>query len=270
MRSWIVPTILVMVGEGVAGTAVSITPTLQAFSSLLSAVLVLAIGLALRWKNGSRVLAIQEKEQTLRSAEENRRALARQLHDTIAKDLAHVAVLAQDVATRHPEISNELVPLVTAATEALRRIRPMILSIDTAAREMPLSKVAQQVVQMLNTRNITLDTDIAKGLDNMATRQQHLIGALAIRECGSNILKYAPECSEAHLVIDVDVQFGTLMISLSNEIADTPQVPGMSSGYGLVNLGEKVRSEGGTMEVSNLNHQWLIYLTIPTGAHIDN
>ena len=117
----------------------SITPSLEAFSSVLTAVLVLVIGLALRWQNGRRVLAEQEKETIRRAATENRRELARQLHDTTAKDLAHVAVLAQDVTTRHPELSSELLPLVVAATDASRRIRPMILSIDTAATEMPLS-----------------------------------------------------------------------------------------------------------------------------------
>lgn len=270
MRSWIVPAVLVLVLDGVTATAMSITPSLEAFSSVLTAVLVLVIGLALRWQNGRRVLAEQEKETIRRAATENRRELARQLHDTTAKDLAHVAVLAQDVTTRHPELSSELLPLVVAATDASRRIRPMILSIDTAATEVPLSQVVQQVTHMLKTRNITLDTGISEGLDEAVTRQQRLTAALTIRECGSNILKYAPADSTANLVIDTDAEPGVLMISLSNEIADTPAAPGMSSGYGLANLGSRICSEGGTMEASNLGGQWLIYITIPAHNHPDN
>lgn len=270
MRSWIVPAVLVLVLDGGVATAVSITPGLQAFSSVLTAVLVLAIGLALRWQNGRRVLAEQEREAIRRAAAENRMELARQLHDTTAKDLAHVAVLAQDVATRHPELSAELSPLVAAATDASRRIRPMILSIDTTASEVPLSQVVQQVAQMLKTRNITLDTTAAENLDDTVTRQQQLTAALAIRECGSNILKYAPASSETNLIIDTDADPGVLTISLSNEIADTPAAPGMSSGYGLANLGSRIRSEGGSMEASNLGSQWLIYITLPAHNHTDN
>ncbi|WP_353067157.1 hypothetical protein [Arcanobacterium hippocoleae] len=144
------------------------------------------------------------------------------MHDTTAKDLAHVAILAQDVATRHPELSGELSPLVAAATEASRRIRPMILSIDTAASKAPLSQVVWQAAQMLKTSRITLDTVIPDDLDNAVTRQQHLTGALAVRECAANILKYAPADSVANLVIDTDAEPGVLAISLSNKIADTP------------------------------------------------
>lgn len=270
MRSWIVPAVLVLVLDGGIATAVSITPGLQAFSSVLTAVLVLAIGLTLRWQNGRRVLAEQEKETIRRAAAENRMELARQLHDTTAKDLAHVVVLAQDVVTRHPELSSELMCLVAAATDASRRIRPMILSNDTAASEVLLSPVVKQVKQMLKTRSITLDTVTPEDLDNTVTRQQRLTGALAIRECASNILKYAPAGSEANLIIDIDTGPGTLTISLSNEIADAPVAPGMSSGYGLANLGSRIRSEGGSMEASNLGSQWLIYITLPAHNHTDN
>lgn len=267
IRSWIIPTLLILAVDGIIATAVSLTPSLQAYSSVLTAVLVLTIGLTLRWQNGQRVLAELEKARTQQAASENRRVLAQQLHDTTAKDLAHVAVLAQDIANRHPELSKELTPLMTAATEASRRIRPMILSIETKANEMPLSEVVQQVTQMLKTRNITLDTVIPPDLDESITRQQQLTGALAIRECTSNILKYAPAESEANLVIDTHAKPGILSISLSNGIADTQAVSGMSSGYGLANLSNRIQSEGGTMEASNLGSQWLIYITIPADNH---
>lgn len=270
MRSWIVPAVLVLVLEGAAAIAVSSGPESQAFNSLLNTVLVLAIGLALRWLNERRVLAEREKETIRRSADANRRELARQLHDTTVKDLAHVAVLAQDVSNRHPELSSELSPLVAAATEASRRIRPMILSIDTMASEVPLSQVVLQVVQMLKTRGITLDTIIPAGVDDTLTRQQQLTGALAVRECGSNILKYAPAGSEANLVIATDAETRMFTISFSNEIADVPVSLGMSSGYGLANLGARIRSEGGSMEASNLGSQWLIYITLPAGGRSDN
>lgn len=263
IRSWIIPAVLVLLLEGAISVAVSATPSLQAFSSALIAVIVLVIGLALRWQNARRILAEHDREQIRKSTFQTRKELARQLHDTTAKDLAHVTVLAQDIAVRHPELSSEMNPLVQAATKASRRIRPMILSIDTAASKTPLSEVVQQVKRMLQTRSITLDTVLPKNLDNALSRQQLLTGALAIRECSSNILKYAPADSEANLVIELQTERKELTLSLSNEIADTPATTGISSGYGLANLDSKIREEGGTMEITNLGGQWLTYIVLP-------
>ncbi|WP_303195040.1 sensor histidine kinase [Cutibacterium sp.] len=263
MRSWIVPVAVVFLVDSVLSVALSDIPDVQVVSSALDIFLVFTIGLAFRWQNRRLMLAEQEKERASLSLVKNRRELARQLHDTTAKDLAQLAVLAQDLATRHPELSDDLAPLVKSAIQASRRIRPMILSIDTSATQPSLSQVIQQVKQMLNTRSITLDVVAPEGVDNGLTRQQQLTGALAIRECASNVFKYAPVESEANLVVDVQAGSGILTISLSNEISGAPPVLEMSGGYGLSNLGDRIRSEGGTMEVSNVGGQWLIYITIP-------
>ncbi|MDD7384146.1 MAG: histidine kinase [Actinomycetaceae bacterium] len=264
IRSWIVPSVLVLLVYGITSTVVSTTPSLQAFSSALICVLILAIGLALRWQNKHRLLAQRQLEQAERSVVETRAELARQLHDTTAKDLAHVAVLAQDIVVRHPELSEEINPLIHVATDAAKRIRPMILTIDTSASEATLSEVVQQATQMLQTRSIVLDSQVPDGVDDVLTRQQQKTGTLAIRECASNILKYAPAGSRATLVIDITDEPQTLTMALSNKIADKP-VTDMSTGYGLANLRNRIHGEGGTMEATNVGGRWLIYITLPAG-----
>lgn len=266
MRSWIVPAIGVMIIDVVVSIAVSTTPQLQLFSSIIVSSLSLIIGLTLRWQNSRRILAEIQQEQARDAAEQIKQELARQLHDTTAKDLAHVAVLAQDLKVHHPDLASELDALISVATSASRRIRPMILSIDTTARETPLSDVVTQVTAMLKTRNIMLETSIAGDIDTVLVRQQRLVAALAIRECASNILKYAPAYSEANLEMETYAAPGVLTISLSNQISSQPAVPSMSSGYGLANLSSKIRSEGGTIDSSNIGQQWVTYITLPRYA----
>lgn len=266
MRSWIVPAIGVMIIDVVVSIAVSTTPQLQLFSSIIVSSLSLIIGLTLRWQNSRRILAEIQQEQARDAAEQIKQELARQLHDTTAKDLAHVAVLAQDLKVHHPDLASELDALISVATSASRRIRPMILSIDTTARETPLSDVVTQVTAMLKTRNIMLETSIAGDIDTVLVRQQRLVAALAIRECASNILKYAPAYSEANLEMEIYAAPGVLTISLSNQISSQPAVPSMSSGYGLANLSSKIRSEGGTIDSSNIGQQWVTYITLPRYA----
>ena len=266
VRSWVVPAIVVMIVYGVLSTLVSPTSQLQALSSLLVSIVVLLIGLSLRWQGNRRMLAEFEKEQAQLASLNTRQELARQLHDTTAKDLAHVTMLAQDVAKHHPDLSRELRPLVAAAAEASRRIRPIITSVNTAATETPLSEVIAVVSDMLTTRNITLHTAIDGDIDNIPTRQQRLTAALAIRECGVNVLKYAPQGSAADLNVNVDLDSRVLAMSLTNIIAATPVPASVTSGYGLMNLKYRIQQEDGTLDISHIQDRWLVYVSLPSGV----
>ncbi|MDY5148341.1 histidine kinase [Actinotignum sanguinis] len=268
LRSWIMRAVTVMAIETSVSVAVSPTPQLQLYSSIVITLATLTVGLALRWQNNRRALAEERTKEAFEAVRQTRQELARQLHDTTAKDLAHIAILAQDIAIRHPDLSEELDKLVKVATSASRRIRPLILSMDTTATETPLSEVITQVTNMLRTRDITLEVNINGDIDTLTTRQQRRTAALAIRECASNILKYAPAGSEANLVIEVTTAPNLLALSLSNQIASQPQTSHMSSGYGLANLANRIRTEGGTIQSKAVDQQWITYITLPAHASV--
>lgn len=266
VRSWIIPAITLLILDYVISVAVTDYPDQQIFASYVTTVLVLVLGFTLRklYQNFA-AKRLQAKEAAARTRHE----LAQQLHDTIAKDLAHVTILAQDFSKAHPELAPEIRPLVDAATSASQRLQPMILCIDTAATDTKLSAVIQQVTAMLKTRNITLDITSSPNVDGTLTRQQAQTGALALRECGANILKYAPVETHADLVVDAEAQPGVLTISISNEIAPTPQSPAISSGFGLNNLSRRISDEGGTMEITHLSKRWVVYITLPANSKPD-
>lgn len=263
VRSWIIPAITLLILDDVISMATTDYPDQQIFASYLNTVLVLVLGFALR-RLYQKLEA--KKRQAQEAAARTRHELAQQLHDTIAKDLAHVAILAQDFAKTHPNQATEIQPLLDAATSASQRLRPLILSIDTAASDTKFSEVIQQITKMLKTRDITLDTTVSPNIDAALTRQQAQTGALALRECGANILKYAPPETHADLVADIKANTQTLALSLSNEIAREPQSPGVSSGFGLNNLSRRISDEGGTMEITHLGQRWVVYITLPAKA----
>lgn len=267
-RSWIIPAIAAMTIEAAVAITISPTPQLQFFSSLIIATLTLTAGLALRWQNNRRIFAEAKREEAFEAVRQTRQELARQLHDTTAKDLAHIAILAQDLAIRHPDLSEELGTLVEVATSASKRIRPIIISMDTTATETPLSTVVTQVSNMLSTRDITLEVNITGDIDTLTTRQQRRTAALAIRECASNILKYAPVGSEANLVIEATTEPDLLALSLSNLIDIRSFTSGMCSGYGLANLANRIRAEGGTMQSRAVDQQWVTYITLPAHTSV--
>lgn len=266
VRSWIIPATTLLILDYVISVAVTDYPDQQIFASYVNTVLVLVLGFTLRrlYQNFQ-----AKKLQAQKAAAQTRHELAQQLHDTIAKDLAHVAILAQDFSKTHPELATEILPLVDAATSAAQRLRPLILSIDTDTTDTKISEVIQQVTAMLKTRNITLDATVSPNVDSTLTRQQSQTGALALRECGANILKYAPPETHADLVVDTTAQPGILTMSISNEIAPTPQSPAISSGFGLNNLSRRISDEGGTMEITHLGQRWVVYITLPANSKPD-
>lgn len=263
MRSWILLAIIAFLLNTSIAARISSTPYFQIFSSIFTLILVLLIGLALRWHSVHRLRAEEEKEKALLITRQTRSELARQLHDTTSRDLAHIVVLTQDLAMRHPDLDEELGVLLKTANNASQRIRPMILSIDTLTKETPLSQVIDQVQQMLTTRNIALETTVSNNLDSIISHQQRLTASLAIRECTSNILKYAPADSEAFLEVDAESTHNFLSISLTNKIASQSTSSAISSGYGLSNLYDKITTEGGTMEAEKIGDRWVTFITIP-------
>ncbi len=263
VRSWIIPAGLVLILSETLLIVMSDVPELQIVSSLLVGGTVLAVGLALRYYSERKISAEKETEEAILARDQVRQELASQLHDTIAKDTAHVLLLAQDFAGRHPELSNEITPIVTAASSASRTIRPMIMSLGGDKDPVALQDVIDQVTAMLKTRHIALavtqDEEITKALP----QPQESTAALAIRECGTNILKYAPANSDADLTVDIDDGTGTLSLSMTNVVSEETPVEGVTGGYGLKNLQTRLRYEGGDMELARLVNRWLVYITIP-------
>ncbi|MCI7551401.1 MAG: histidine kinase [Actinomycetaceae bacterium] len=263
MRSWIMPALAVILFNGLASATLSASPALHIFSSVLAAAIILGTGMALRWHNARRVTADEARKRSEEATARIREELARKLHDSTAKDLAHVFVLAQDISSRHPDLAEEMRPLFHAASQASNKIRTMIISSDAMTGPIALQEVIDDVKRMLMTRRITLDTVYPHKVDDTLNDDQRRIAALVLRECASNIFKYAPSESHADLVIDADTHTGLLTISLSNEVAARPDRSAISTGYGLTNLHNMIREVQGTIECVDLRQRWITYITIP-------
>lgn len=262
-RSWIIPALAVLIGELTVSTVISGMRFPDFIISALVVLAVLVVGLTWRKINIQAQIAEEDARRARASADATRRELARQLHDTIAKDLAHVVLLAQDLEAEHPELSDSVAPILRVATRASKRLRPMILSVNAQGADERVTDVVEQIRQMLKTRRIDLAVSIPDELDSVLSRQQRRTGSLVLRECGANILKYAPAGSRADLDIVLAPDAHTVTISLGNEIADSPVDDAVASGYGLANLDSRVESEGGTFDVTHVGTRWLVYVTLP-------
>lgn len=237
------------------------------FSFIAPIILCVGLGFFLRWIH-SRIHTLEEENATI--VVETKTKLASLLHDTTAKDIAHIAVLVGDTLAKNdipPHARQTLKEISIIATRASRNLRPMILDLSTA-RDQPLNDVLDDTRRMLSTRSITLTTRITgpngDPLDSLSSVQHSVrikqLLTLALREEATNVLKYAPDHSHAILIIDVGDTDTSL--TFTNAIAKHPQ-SGMAGGYGLDNLRIQVERRRGTLDYSRIRDKWIFALEVP-------
>lgn len=113
---------------------------------------------------------------------------------------------------------------------------------------------------MLSTREICLSSSVPEGLNNKLSRQQALVASTVVRESATNVLKYAPEGSQASL--DIDTEGSEITISLSNEIGEKP-ASDITGGFGLVNLERQLDEVKGELSYGETGSRWILYASIP-------
>ncbi|WP_252865075.1 sensor histidine kinase [Mobiluncus mulieris] len=283
VRSWIVPGLLLLVLTEASLVVVSPYPGLQAVGALFGSGITIALSLAIRYfrlktakANARAEFSRQQAEQARREAEQAKREarqasrlirkqLAVQLHDTIAKDLAHIAIKAQELSQPGCATPEELAALANQAIATSKRIKPTILQLDTESGRANITETVSLVTKMLSTRNITLQNDVSENLAPQVTRQQALLACLVIREAATNILKYAPTGTTASLEVTREPD-GAITITTSNTIGDSPANIGTTGGFGLANLERQITTNGGELEYSHTPARWILWATIPTGG----
>ena len=210
----------------------------------------------------------EEWRATARESEDRvRHQIATDLHDSTARDLAHLALQAQHLADQESASPDELRALAELASGAARKIRPLILQIDAERESATIAEASELSATMLKSRSIALKSEIPEGVDEELSRQQRLTGSLIIREAATNILKYAPAASEAELEVEHDDE-GTLSILVISDISPEPLAPtaepGSSGGFGIANLADRVESEGGTFTFGAAGTRWIVNAILPS------
>lgn len=265
IRHWTWPAVIALVVAESVALVQSDYSIPQIAGAAIGLVMVTSVGIALRILNDR----LRSSESQLRTTREEaeaasqtiRRELATQLHDTVAKDLARVAITAENIAVSHPEIANELGPLVELAHSASKRIRPVIFNLNSLSNEVSLEEAIRSSTIMLTTRKIRLHTDAPEGIDAQLTRQASLAASLFVREAATNALKYATAGSEVDLFITVEPN--SLSLTMRNEISKQGAATEITGGFGLANLEQRIREDGGSLSFTRNENDWIIFAAIP-------
>jgi signal transduction histidine kinase len=194
---------------------------------------------------GIREINGYRRRSALLAVVEERRRLARDLHDGLAQELAFISRAAKQLGDPDPELPGRL---AAAAERALRESRQVIAALATPADE-PLEAVIERVAHDAAARfGIDLDLDLASGVRLDPARAEALLRitgeAVANAAChsGSNPIRVVLRWQRGRPCLQV--------IDRGKGFApDLEREPGM--GFGLTSMSERAAAVGARLQVKS-------------------
>lgn len=227
----------------------------------------LALGGYLRSLDGRRALAVTSTQ------EEERRRIARDLHDFVAHHVTGIVVQAQAARAIRETSPEELDPLLAgiekAGTETLESMRRLVhvLRAEPDATTRPadlLTELAALVAAHGDAATLEVSARVrAAALAPEVETSVHRV----VQEALTNVTRHAPGADGIRVRVAVDE--GQLVVEVSN--GPSPQgrardrtPPGGRGGLGLIGLRERVATLGGDLEAGPLpNGGWRLRATLP-------
>lgn len=218
-----------------------------------------------------RIASEQRREAELL---EQRRAIARELHDTIAHT-ATLTLLRATTAREHlddkPLITADLDFMAAACKQMTVDLRKLLAAIRGPVDEPIADEPQVSPRAALATAKVTLERAGFRpailpdgSLDDLppATRQALV---RTITEAAANIARHGDPSKPCSLLLERTGQ-GVEFVA-TNTVCGARFRHG--NGFGLLGLGERIRSLGGELNVSNNAPNWVLHARIPFGQNTE-
>lgn len=175
---------------------------------------------------------------------DDRRRLARELHDGVIQELAYIRSEAAELSHTQPIA----VQVVSAADRGLDEARAALQALGTSTDE-PLSFTLHRAAREVAKRygiglEVDLDDTVAATHD-----QKHALMRIA-REAISNAARHGG-CSRAVLRLFSDHDKRILIVQDDGQGFDLAEAAGSAGGYGLVSMRERAQALPGTMAIDS-------------------
>ncbi|NKY18052.1 sensor histidine kinase [Tsukamurella spumae] len=247
------------VGAAVAATALEGVKAGVYATLILVALTWSPIGYARALRAYRKLAAMERQESEARRANtiaQERRRLARELHDTVAGHLSAVAILA-DAAQRTPQNPAVLQSIRSGSLAALEEMRAtinLLTSPDDAAVRTTLASL-EPLIATASAADVAVrlrvpDTPLPTAAEAVLTR---ILG-----EVITNATKHAPG---APLEIVVDTDRDELTMTATNPLPSTAWSEG--SGDGLRNIAFRAESVGGSATAGPHEGAWVVRASVP-------
>lgn len=270
------PGIFLLAISHTAGEAITAYALHQPFNSaslIFSLFLFIALPLALRISWEQRRTLAQEYADYKEQVAESNRALARELHDTVARHISVIG-LTTGQGLDAPDPSGKDAALHTIEEHTHKALTDMRLLIrttrgdtdptalpQTSAPTIDLSQTLAQARQDLTDHGFTLHENITITEADLPDGVRPTFHKL-IQEICHNAKKYAqPGCT---ITVTAKPNLtGVTVITSNPTTPSNPKKHTRGTGYGLVGIGERIRALGGTMRYGVTDTTWNLTIHLP-------
>jgi signal transduction histidine kinase len=204
---------------------------------------ILAVGMAVRFRTGSRAREVEQIKLL------EREHLARELHDTVAHHVSAMAIQAQAgiaAAAAHPSAAIDALQVIeTEASRTLSEMRTMVrmLRRDDPAERAPTPGISE-ISQFVRSSapgppvDVTIDGDFADIPSAVSAATYRLA-----QEAVTNALRHARRATRIEVAVCADPD--AIRLRVHDDGASSTPGP---QGYGLVGMAERAALVGGTCD----------------------
>lgn len=198
--------------------------------------------LVLVWGAAREIWHSQDRSRRLAVMDERRR-IARDLHDGLAQELAYIATTARELAER-ADAPREVARLTAAAERALDESRRAIVALRGGDEPLDaaLAKAAFEVANRVGTRlTLALDPDVRIG----AEMQEQLVRI--VREAVTNAARHGGATT-----VGVELRNGSdLRLRVTDNGGGFDPFADRRDGFGLTSMAERARALGGELRIES-------------------
>ncbi|WP_421083679.1 sensor histidine kinase [Rothia nasimurium] len=270
------PGIFLLAISHIAGEIITAYALQQSFSSsslIFSLTLFITLPLALRISWEQKKTLAQEYADYKEQVAESNRALARELHDTVARHISVIGLsTGQGLDATDPSGKDAALQTIEEHThKALTDMRLLIRTTrgdtdptalpQTSAPTVNLTQTLAQARKDLTDHGFTLQENITITEADLPDGVRPTFHKL-IQEICHNAKKYAqPGCT---ITVTAKPNLTGVTVTTSNPAAPSnPKKHTRGTGYGLVGIGERIRALGGTMHYGITGTTWNLTIHLP-------
>lgn len=214
-------------------------------------------------------------EKTERISRENaltqqRLAVARDLHDTVAHNLTHIVMLAERSSLQPQPECADLLLIADAARDAVTNMRATLVALRDPAPGAPAPCSTHSPADLLTQttdrlRAAGFATEMNTDLNGVRLSPDALAMVAAfLGEAANNVVKHGDPAQPCGLMAEATAE-GIEIAVLNKRRLDPPATSDVR--LGLVGLQERATEVGGCVAATATDDRWMILLTIPLQDH---
>jgi signal transduction histidine kinase len=229
------------------------------------------------WLIGNAFHTVSEAHRQSRAAELvlQRQAVARELHDTVARSFTRVTMVAERARLRGLVTDEDLATISAEAAKGVDELRwvmtllrePEVPVSALVAQRASLAKTLDNAKKGLERDGLVVSTVVEGDLDRLAAAQSAVLAAVA-EEAVANISKHAAAGSTCLIVVRINLAQAELAFSNVPATFDEEEV--RSQHFGVWGMAQRLAEFGGTLVAGLDGEHWVTRATLPLSTEAED